>query len=73
VLEAEELLYFETDKEYVLVIRGRGSLLTNILLELTTTSIGVLTLAASARFSIVLPFTLVPYILQTLVLALIIL
>jgi len=73
VLEAEELLYLETGGEYTLMIRGRGSLLTSTLLELATTFIGVLVLAASARSSIALPFTPVPFTLQTLVLALIIL
>jgi len=73
VLEAEELLYLETGGEYTLMIRGKGSLLTGALLELATTSIGVLALAASARSSIALPFTPVPFTLQTLVLALIIL
>jgi len=73
VLEAERLLYLEASGDYVLVIRGRGSLLTSTLLELIATSMGVLALAASAKFSVVLPFTPVPFTLQTLVLALIIL
>jgi len=73
VLEAKELSYLETGREYILVIKGRSSLIINILLELITTSIGVLALAGSARFSIVLPFTPVPFTLQTLVLTLIIL